>query len=64
MDWFENGWGLSLIVFLPVIGALVVMAIPKANEQAQKLVALLFAGASFALAIVLVFQFDYSAEAE
>ena len=41
------GWGLSLIVFLPVIGAGAVLAIPKANEQLQKVTALLFATASF-----------------
>ena len=64
MDWFESGWGLSLIVFLPVIGALVVMAIPRANEQAQKLTALLFAGAAFVLAIVLAVQFEYDNAAE
>ncbi len=26
MDWFESGWGLSLIVFLPAIGALVLLS--------------------------------------
>ena len=36
MDWFENGWGLSLIVFLPVVGALAVLAIPKAKESADQ----------------------------
>ena len=49
MEWFESGWGLSLVVFLPLIGALVVLAIPKAEEETQKWTALLFAGASFAL---------------
>jgi NADH-quinone oxidoreductase subunit M len=61
MDWFENGWGLSLIVFLPVVGALVVLAIPKAKEEALKWVALIFALATFALAVVLAVRFDYSA---
>ncbi len=61
MGWFENGWGLSLIVFLPLAGALVVMALPKANEQAQKLAGLFFAAASFVLSLVVVFRFDYGA---
>ncbi|VAW02010.1 NADH-ubiquinone oxidoreductase chain M, partial [hydrothermal vent metagenome] len=61
MDWFENGWGLSLIVFLPVVGAAVVLAIPKAKEEALKWVALLFALATLALAVVLAVRFDYSA---
>ena len=59
MGWFENGWGLSLVVFLPLIGAGAVLAIPKANEQAQKLTALAFAGASLVLSVVLAVQFDY-----
>ncbi len=59
MGWFENGWGLSLVVFLPLVGAAAVLAIPKANEQAQKATALLFAGASFVLSVVLAIQFDY-----
>ncbi len=59
MEWFENGWGLSLIVFLPLIGAGVLLAIPKANEALQKQTALLFAGASFVLSVVLAFAFDF-----
>jgi NADH-quinone oxidoreductase subunit M len=35
------------------------MAIPRANEQAQKITALVFTVASFALAIVVAFRFDY-----
>jgi NADH-quinone oxidoreductase subunit M len=61
MDWFESGWGLSLIVFLPAIGAMAVLAIPKAQEAALKWVALAFAVASLALSVVLAVNFDYSA---
>ena len=57
---FNDGWGLSLIIFLPAVGAGVVMAIPKAKEQLQKLAALGFAGASFILSILLAIDFDYS----
>jgi NADH-quinone oxidoreductase subunit M len=57
---FNDGWGLSLIVFLPVIGAGAVMAIPRAKEQLQKVTALLFAGASFVISILLAIDFDYS----
>ncbi len=56
---FDSGWALSLIVFLPAIGALVVLAIPKENEEGQKFTALVFAVASFVLAVVAAFQFDY-----
>ena len=61
MDWFENGWGLSLIVFLPVVGALVVLAIPKAKESLAKWTALAFSLVTLGLAITLAVQFDYSA---
>ncbi|MGI9665871.1 MAG: complex I subunit 4 family protein [Acidimicrobiia bacterium] len=60
MDWFENGWGLSLIVFLPAIGALVLLAIPKAQETAIKWTALAFSLVTLALGVVLAVQFDYS----
>jgi NADH-quinone oxidoreductase subunit M len=61
---FDNGWGLSLIVFLPLVGAGVVMAIPKAEEQLQKVTGLAFAGASFVLSVLLAFQFDYGMTGE
>ena len=44
MEWLESGWGLSLIVFLPLVGALALMAIPRAQESALKWTALVFAG--------------------
>jgi len=60
MDWFENGWGLSLIVFLPVVGAAVTLAIPKAKESLIKWTALVFSLVTLALAVLLAVQFDYS----
>ena len=61
MEWLESGWGLSLIVFLPLVGAIALMAIPRAQETALKWTALGFAGASLVLAIVMAANFDYSA---
>jgi NADH-quinone oxidoreductase subunit M len=61
MSSFENGWALTLIVFLPLVGAAAVLAIPKAQEEAQKWTALLFAGVSFVLSVIVAFQFDYGA---
>lgn len=34
--WFDNGWGLSLIVFLPLVGAIAVLLTPKKNLDAIK----------------------------
>ncbi|HEX9855842.1 MAG TPA: NADH-quinone oxidoreductase subunit M [Acidimicrobiia bacterium] len=61
---FDNGWLLSLVVFLPVVGAAAVLLTPKANEEAQKALALGFAGASFILSVVLAIQFDFGAAHE
>ena len=61
MSSFENGWALTLIVFLPAVGAATVLAIPKAQEEAQKWTALFFAGVSFVLSVIVAFQFDYGA---
>ena len=29
MELFESGWGLSLIVFLPLLGAVALLMVPK-----------------------------------
>ena len=58
MEWFET-WGVSLIVFLPVVGVLVLGLIPKANENALKRTALVVSLAVFALSLVLIGQFDF-----
>jgi NADH-quinone oxidoreductase subunit M len=57
---FLNGWGISIAVFAPVIGALVVMLIPKANEAAIKWVTLLatFVSAGFGIAMLANFDID------
>jgi NADH-quinone oxidoreductase subunit M len=64
MEWFDTGWGLSLVVFLPAVGALAVLAIPKAQEELLKLTALAFAGASFLFSIVAIARFDFGRAAD
>ncbi|MBA2326384.1 MAG: NADH-quinone oxidoreductase subunit M [Actinobacteria bacterium] len=59
MDWFDSGWGLTLAIFLPVAGMVVVLAIPKAQEQAIKIVALLTTLATLAAGVGLLVRFDY-----
>ena len=59
MGWYESGWGLSLTVFLPLLGAAVVLAIPRARETAIKATALGFAAASFVASIVVMALFDF-----
>ncbi len=58
---FLNDWGISLAVFLPLVGALAMLVVPKAREQYHKIVAL---GTSLAVGVVgilLMTNFDYDA---
>ena len=57
---FLTTWGLSLIVFLPLVGALVMMLLPKAEEQLHKVVALVASLASAGVGIAVFADFDYN----
>ena len=59
MEWFDNGWGLSLVVFLPLVGALALLAVPKKDEETAKWLALFTAIASLFFGVVAAFRFDY-----
>ena len=61
MEWFDNGWGLSLIVFLPVVGAVLLGLIRRDNEPALKVTALLVSLVTFALSVVAIARFDFGA---
>jgi len=61
MGWFDNGWGLSLIVFLPLVGAVAVLFTPKKNEAAIKALSLGFTVVTLVLAVLLAFRFDFGA---
>jgi NADH-quinone oxidoreductase subunit M len=56
---FLTDWGLTLMVFLPVAGALVMLLIPRANEQAHKVIALVASLASAGMGIAVFADFDY-----
>jgi NADH-quinone oxidoreductase subunit M len=64
MDWFENGWGLSLIVFLPILGAVVAMLIPKDRESTVKQWSLLVSVVTFLLSLVVAVNFQLGSAAE
>ena len=49
---------LSLIIFLPLVGAFVIALLPKDNVKAVKWAAVLFTAASLALSLAVFFQFD------
>ncbi len=60
MEWFDNGWGLSLVVFAPLVGAVALLAVPKKDEETAKLLALVTAAVSLFFAVVAAFRFDYA----
>ncbi|HET6781216.1 MAG TPA: NADH-quinone oxidoreductase subunit M [bacterium] len=49
---------LSLIIFLPLLGGLIILFIPKSAERVMKQIALIVSLASLALSLVLVAQFS------
>src|SRR5215211_6093102 len=58
MDWFDD-WALTLAVFIPLVGMVIVMLIPRAEETAVKVVALLTSLAALAVGIGILADFDY-----
>ena len=58
---FLTDWGLTLMVFLPLAGALVMMLIPKSEEAAHKWVALAVALATAGIGAAVIADFDYGA---
>lgn len=62
MEWSE--WALSLAVFLPGVGALIVMLIPRAEEQLVKWVALVTTLGTLGVVIGILADFDYDRSGE
>ena len=54
-----DAWALTLAVFLPAVGALVMMAVPRARELELKTIALVSSLATLAVGVYLLFAFDY-----
>ena len=60
---FDN-WALSAAVFIPAIGVLVMMLIPRADEELAKLVALGVSVLTAAVGVWILFAFDYGRSGE
>ncbi|MEM9202563.1 MAG: NADH-quinone oxidoreductase subunit M [Actinomycetota bacterium] len=52
-------WILTLVTFVPLAGALIMMAIPQENEETHKQIALLTSVVALGLGIFMLFDFDY-----
>ncbi len=58
MNWFDD-WGITLTVFIPIVGAIILLLIPKSEEETIKGVALLTSLVTMGFAIGLMAEFDY-----
>ena len=56
---FLNDWGLTGVTFVPLVGALVMMAVPAAEEKLLKQLALLSSLAAMVIGGLLMLDFDY-----
>ncbi len=56
-----DSWALSLAVLVPVIGMILLAAVPKAEEKAQKMVALVTTLATGAVGVGILARFNYGA---
>src|SRR4051794_27968771 len=58
MHGFDD-WALTLAVFLPLAGALVMLVIPKSEEDLHKGIALVTSVATAGIGVALLWRFDY-----
>jgi NADH-quinone oxidoreductase subunit M len=62
MEWFET-WGLTITVFVPVVGAVALGFIKRDNEDALKRTALAASVLAFVASIAVVAGFDFGGAA-
>lgn len=60
MEWFES-WAITLAVFLPVLGAVVVTVVPRGRDRLIRALGLVFTAAALLVGIVMLFGYDFSA---
>jgi NADH-quinone oxidoreductase subunit M len=55
----NDTWLLTVGTFLPLVGVLIMLFIPREEERLQKTVAVVTAGATLAVGVLTLFRFDY-----
>jgi NADH-quinone oxidoreductase subunit M len=60
----DQNWLLSVGTFLPLVGVAIMLLVPKAEEQLHKTIGLVTAGATLAVGIYTLTQFDYGRAAD
>jgi NADH-quinone oxidoreductase subunit M len=56
-----DDWALSLAVFLPTLGALVIAVLPRERDRLVRAMGILFTGLPLLVGIVMLFGYDFSA---
>jgi NADH-quinone oxidoreductase subunit M len=59
MEQFLDDWGLTVATFLPAVGAVVMLVIPRKEEEIHKLFALVISLATAAIGMALFVDFNY-----
>ena len=59
MTEFLNDWGITLMVFLPLVGALIMMIVPADQEETHKFIALAATIATAVIGVMILTEFDY-----
>ncbi len=59
MTEFLNDWGITLMVFLPLAGAVIMMFVPSSDEESHKAIALFTTLLTAAVGILLIGEFDF-----
>jgi NADH-quinone oxidoreductase subunit M len=63
MTWFDD-WGVSLATFLPVVGTVVLLFIPAAQERLIKVLGTAIGGLALIFGVIVAARFDYGAAGE
>ena len=63
MNWFDS-WALTLAVFGPLVGMLILLVVPRAEEQLAKVVALIATLATLGVTVAIAIGFDYDRTGE
>ncbi|HEX5615158.1 MAG TPA: NADH-quinone oxidoreductase subunit M, partial [Acidimicrobiia bacterium] len=58
MDWFDS-WALTLVVFIPAVGAALTLLVPRSDETTAKWIALVTTILTFGVAVAILADFDY-----
>src|SRR5439155_4671369 len=61
---YMSGWektAITLAVFLPAVGALVITAVPGRRDRLIRMLGIVFTGAALVVGIIMLFGFDFGA---